>query len=63
VLKFVGAVVLLTAVLGPVLLEFGALENAGLFRELIELEVRAFSYVRDAILQIYQDLFNSSHHT
>jgi hypothetical protein len=46
-LRLLGALVLIVLILGPVLLQIGVLENAGLFRELIELEVKAFSELVD----------------
>jgi hypothetical protein len=42
-LRVIGGLVVIVLVLGPLLLQIGVLENAGLFRELIELEVKAFS--------------------
>ncbi len=52
-LRLLGALVLIVLIIGPLLLQLGVLDNAGLFRELIELEVKAFSqavdFVRDLI--------------
>jgi hypothetical protein len=54
-LRLIGAVVLIVLVIGPLLLQLGVLEHTGLFRELIELEVKAFS----ELLDIVRDLIHS----
>jgi hypothetical protein len=54
-LKFIGAVVLIVLIIGPLLLQAGMLADAGLFRELIELEVRAFTDLIDLIRQLVAD--------
>jgi hypothetical protein len=51
-LKFIGAVVLIVLIVGPLLLQAGVLEDTGLFRELIELEVRAFTDLVDVIREL-----------
>jgi len=53
-LKVIGAVVLIVAIVGPVLSYFGLLADAGLFRELIELEVRAFTDLIELIRSLVQ---------
>jgi hypothetical protein len=41
-LRLIGAIVVVVLVIGPLLLQAGLLDNAGAFRDLIELEVRLF---------------------
>jgi hypothetical protein len=54
-LRLIGALVLIVLILGPLLLQLGVLEHTGLFRELIELEVKAFTQLLDLV----RDLLHS----
>jgi hypothetical protein len=54
-LKFIGAVVLIVLIVGPLLLQAGVLEDTGLFRELIELEDRAFMDLVNLINDLIAD--------
>jgi hypothetical protein len=42
-LRLIGAIVVVVLIVGPLLLQAGLLDNAGAFRELVELEVRIFT--------------------
>ena len=46
-LRLIGAIVVAVLIVGPLLAQAGVLENAGFFRDFVELEVRAFASFYD----------------
>ncbi|HEX3350949.1 MAG TPA: hypothetical protein VHS58_22885 [Acetobacteraceae bacterium] len=42
-LRLIGAIVVVLLIIGPLLLQAGLLDNGGVFRQLVEIEVQAFA--------------------
>lgn len=53
VLRLIGALIVILLIIGPLLMQAGLLDNAGLLHDFVALEIRAFTDLVDWIRAIF----------